>query len=104
MPRIQRTIIKMVILWLGLSMIPFGYYFHIRDESHRFLITQLKDQNQQVLTYVETDAALLNQSLQQIFQQLSRSPLLLDYVIKKDPHLRKRNCSLPESDPGFRSV
>ncbi|CAM3740719.1 putative diguanylate cyclase YcdT [Vibrio aerogenes CECT 7868] len=76
-------------LWLGLSIISLGYYFHFTHESQRFLLTQLKEQNHQFLNYIESGTLSLHQNLQQIFYQLSHSPLLGDFAVSEQPKLKK---------------
>ncbi|SHO58393.1 sensor domain-containing diguanylate cyclase [Vibrio quintilis] len=89
MKRIIRTIQKMIMLWLGLSIISLGYYFHFTHESQRFLLTQLKEQNHQFMNYIESGTLSLHQNLQQIFYQLSHSPLLDDFAVSELPKLKQ---------------
>lgn len=88
MKRAKRTIKKMMLIWLCLSVIPFGYYFHLTNEAHRFFVQQLETQSRQYLEHVETKATQLTKLIQQNFAQLSQSPLLLDFAKTGNPTYR----------------
>ncbi|WP_245609102.1 sensor domain-containing diguanylate cyclase [Vibrio rhizosphaerae] len=78
----------MLLIWLCLSVIPFGYYFHLSHEAHQFFVQQLKNQSQQYLEHVEAKAIQLSKLIQQNFAQLSQSPLLLDFAKTGNPTYR----------------
>ncbi|MDW6002682.1 GGDEF domain-containing protein [Vibrio mangrovi] len=78
----------MVFLWLGLAVIPFGYYLHLSYEAHQFFIRQLETQSKQYLEHVDAKATLLSTRIQQNFSQLSQSPLLRDFAITGNPVYR----------------
>lgn len=57
MKRVANTLKKTVILWLGLSLIPLGYYYHLSDKAHQFLLDRLEVQGLQFLSFVDAKAS-----------------------------------------------
>ncbi|MEI8632194.1 hypothetical protein P4S72_09295 [Vibrio sp. PP-XX7] len=80
----NKTIKKITLLWIGLAIIPLGYYFYSMQTAHNRLTSQLAEQSKQFLRGAEVNAAQLHAHIQQNFYQLSRSLLLRDYAITKD--------------------
>ncbi|QXO17574.1 sensor domain-containing diguanylate cyclase [Vibrio ostreae] len=89
MKRVTNTLKKTVILWLGLTLLPLGFYYHLSNKAHQFLLNQLEAQGLQFLSFVDAKASRTHSQIQKSFYQLSHSPLLADYARDRDPRLRR---------------
>lgn len=88
MKRVANTLKKTVILWLGLSLIPLGYYYHLSDKAHQFLLDRLEVQGSQFLSFVDAKASRTHAQIQKSFYEMSHSPLLLDFALSNNPQYR----------------
>lgn len=89
MKRVTNTLKKTVILWLGLTLIPLGFYYHLSDKAHQFLLERLEVQGFQFLSFVDAKARRTHAQIQKSFYQLSHSPLLADFAQSRDPQYRR---------------
>lgn len=89
MKLITQTIKKMVILWLGLSVIPAVYYWHLTKESHAFLLENMVSQGEQFLSFVDERASNQYAQDRKTFHRLSHSILLKDFALSGDDKLRE---------------
>jgi diguanylate cyclase (GGDEF)-like protein/PAS domain S-box-containing protein len=88
MTRITNTIKYTVILWLGLLLVPLGYYIHLSQESHRLQISHLGEQASLFLSNIDNKAIQLHNQIQQTVEQLGHSDLLRDYAKKNSPQYK----------------
>ena len=88
MKRIASTGNKMVIIWLGISLIIGGFYLHLSDRSYQLLLSRLTTENQQLLSYVDTRAANIQKNLDNIFHELHSSSLVTDFARTERPDLK----------------
>ncbi|MFB9136515.1 diguanylate cyclase [Vibrio olivae] len=89
MRRIATVINKMVIIWLGCSLIIGGVYLHLSDKSYQSLLAKLTSENLQLLSYIDTRATRIQKNLDNIYRELYSSSLLLDYAQTQDANLKR---------------
>ncbi|MBY8233458.1 GGDEF domain-containing protein [Vibrio fluvialis] len=88
MKRVAKTLKQALVLWVGLSLIPIAYYYHLSDKAHQFLLSRMEAQGSQFLSFVETKATRLHHQIEKTFYGLSHSPLLVDFALTNNPKYR----------------
>ncbi|SDH32717.1 PAS domain S-box-containing protein/diguanylate cyclase (GGDEF) domain-containing protein [Vibrio xiamenensis] len=89
MKRIASTTTKMVVIWLGASLIIGGFYLHLSDKAYQLLVARLTTENQQMLSYVDTRASRIQNNLNNTFHELYSSSLIKDFAGTNRPDLKR---------------